>query len=195
MSLLRAFIAIELPHSIQSAIEKATSTLRAELGATVRWTAVQNIHLTLKFLGGISPASAEEVTQLLRAEADSIPAFDIHVSGLGSFPNLKMPRILWVGIQAPTGLEALRRGIESACGRLGYEPEPRDFSPHLTIGRVKQDASSVERGKIRRALEAVTIDSLGTARVDSVHLFKSALKPSGAVYTKLFFAPLKNPGG
>jgi 2'-5' RNA ligase len=191
MSPWRAFIAVEIPHTIQQAIHRATSTLRAELGACVRWTPPENIHLTLKFLGDVSPAQVELLTQMLRAEADSVPAFDIHVGGLGSFPNVKRARVLWIGIQAPAELEVLNNKIESACARLGYESEQRGFSPHLTLGRVRQDATAEDAQTIRRALEATAIDSLGAARVDSVHLFKSDLKKSGAVYTKLFSAPLK----
>lgn len=192
MSLLRAFIAIEIPHSIKQAVHQATSTLRAELGTCIRWVSPANIHLTMKFLGDTSPSQVDLLTQTLRAEADSVPAFDVHVGGLGSFPNTKRARVVWIGVQAPAGMDALARGIESACVRLGYESEKRGFSPHLTIGRVRQDASTADAQKIRRALEAATIDSLGTARVDSVHLFKSDLKSDGAVYTKLSSAPLRN---
>jgi 2'-5' RNA ligase len=115
----------------------------------------------------------------------------MRIRTLGSFPSLRRARILWVGIQAAAEMEALFRGIESACARLGYESEARPFSPHLTIGRVRQDASASDGQKIRRALEAATIDSLGAVRVDSVHLFKSNLKRDGAVYTKLFSTSLK----
>jgi 2'-5' RNA ligase len=160
---------------------------------------VQNIHLTLKFLGDVSPASVDVLSQMLRTEADSCPAFDMQISGLGSFPSPRRPRVLYIGIQAPAPkrasglceLEALYHGIESACARLGYESEGRDFSPHLTLGRVKQDASAVDQQRIRRALEETKIDSLGTARVNSVHLYKSDLKPTGSVYTQIFSAPLK----
>jgi len=99
--------------------------------------------------------------------------------------------VLFVGVQAPAELEALHRGIESACARLGYESKERGFSPHLTLGRVKQDASTADQQKIRRVSAELKIDSLGTARVDSVHLYKSELKPNGAVYTQLFSAPLR----
>ncbi len=191
MSLLRAFIAIEIPHEVQQTIHKATAVLRGELGACVRWVPVENIHLTLKFLGDVSPAQVDMLASILRAKADSVPAFDIHVGRLGSFPNMKRARVLWVGVQAPAGMQKLSRGVESACARLGYESESRGFSPHLTLGRVRQDATPQDAEKIRHALERLTIDSLGTARVDSVHLFKSDLKPSGAVYTKLFSAPLR----
>ena len=188
---VRAFIAIEIPRPIQQAIHQATSTLRGELGALVRWVLPENIHMTLKFLGAVSPAQVDLLTQTLRAEADSVPVFDIHVGGLGSFPNVKRARVLWIGVEAPAELAALSRGIESACARLGYESETRGFSAHLTVGRVRQDASPADAHKICRALEAAKIDSLGTARVDSVHLFKSDLKSDGAVYTKLFSAPLE----
>lgn len=191
MSLIRAFLAIEIPRAIQLAIWQSTSPLRNELGPCLRWTPAENIHLTLKFLGDISPASVDELTQAVRASVDSIPAFDIQVGGFGSFPNFKRARILWVGAQAPTELDALFQGVESACARVRFERETRAFSPHLTIARVKADISAAERNKISRLLEAATIDVLGAARVDSVHLFKSDLRPSGVVYTKLFSASLK----
>lgn len=192
MSLLRAFIAVEIPRAIQLAIQQATSPLRNELGSHVRWTPPENIHLTLKFLGDISPASADDLTRAIGVAVETIPAFDIHVGGFGSFPNFKRARVLWVGTQPPTELDALYREVESACGRLGFAPESRGFSPHLTIARVKEDGSAADRNKIFRLLEATTIDVLGAVRVDSAHLFKSELKPSGVVYTKLFSAPLNN---
>jgi 2'-5' RNA ligase len=191
MSLLRAFIAVEIPLEIRQAVQNATSNLRKGIGSLVRWVPVENMHLTLKFLGDISPAYVDMLTQMLHAEADSCPAFDIHLTGVGSFPNPKRPRVIYIGMQAPAGLEALKRGIESASRRLGYESEDRGFSPHLTIGRVKQNATSSDQQTIRRALEEIRIDSLGTARVDSVHLYKSDLKPTGSVYTRLYSAPLK----
>lgn len=193
MGLVRAFIAIEIPPAIRQAIHQKTSTLRAELGTSARWVSPENIHLTLKFLGDISAEHADLLTQALRAEADSVPVFDLHVGGLGSFPNVKRARVLWIGVQAPAELEALARRIESACARHGSESETRGFSPHLTIGRVRQGQSLQDEQRIGRALAATKIDSLGTARVDSVHLFKSDLRPDGAVYTKLFSAQLKTP--
>jgi 2'-5' RNA ligase len=193
MSLLRTFIAVEIPSQMQRRIQEVVEPLRKELGSSlIRWVPAHNIHITLKFLGDVSPVSVDQLTQILRTEADSVPVFDIAISGLGSFPSLKRPRVLFIGIQAPAELEALYRGIESACARLGYESEGRDFSPHLTIGRVKQDASPTDQQRIRRILEATTIDSLGIARVNSVHLYKSELKPTGSVYTQIFSAPLKN---
>jgi 2'-5' RNA ligase len=191
MSLLRAFIAVEIPLEIRDAVCRATTPLQTKVGPLVRWVPIGNMHLTLKFLGDISPANVEMLSQMLRAEADLFRWFDLSLSGLGSYPSLKRPRVIYIGIQAPTVLEALQRGIESASRRLGYESEDRGFSPHLTIGRVKQHVTATEQQTIRRALEEIKIDSLGTARIDSVHLYKSDLKPTGSVYTQLFSAPLK----
>jgi 2'-5' RNA ligase len=192
MSLLRAFIAVEIPAEIRQSVYKRTAALRAETGSLVRWVPLENMHLTLKFLGDVSPSNVDMLSQMIRAEADLFQCFDLQLSGLGSFPNLKRPRVIYIGIQAPAALETLHRGIEAASRRLGYESEERSFSPHLTIGRVRQNVNSSEQQSIRRALEETKIDSLGMARVDSVHLYKSDLRPTGSVYTRLYSAPLKN---
>ena len=191
MSLFRSFIAVEIPLEIQKNIYKETTDFRRELDGLVRWVPTENVHLTLKFLGDVSASNVEFLIQMLRNEADNINSFTIHLTGLGSFPSLKRPRVIYIGLHAPAGLEALHRGIESASRRLGYESEERPFSPHLTLGRLKQNISAVEQQKIRRCIEATQVDVPGTARVDSVHLYKSELKPSGSVYTRLYSAPLK----
>ena len=193
MALLRTFIAAEIPSSIHQAILQRTEPLRKTLGtAIIRWVHVQNIHLTLKFLGDVAPENVDTLTQMLDVEAGRVDPFDIHIGGLGSFPSLRRPRVLFVGVQAPAGLEAVYRGIESACARLGYPSEGRSFSPHLTLGRVKQEATASHQQQIRLNLEELKIDSLGTARVDSVHLYKSELTPNGSVYTRLFSAPFRH---
>ncbi|HUG34110.1 MAG TPA: RNA 2',3'-cyclic phosphodiesterase [Anaerolineales bacterium] len=189
MSPVRAFIALDIPAAIQRAIDEASADLRTKIGSLVRWVPVQNMHLTLKFLGDVPPASLDALTATLLAEADSCSSFDMGIGGLGLFPSSKRPRVIFIGIQAPAGFEALYRGIETACARLGYPPEARIFSPHLTIGRVRQYTSAADSQKIRHAIESSTIDSLGTARVDSVQLYKSDLKPDGAAYTRLISAP------
>jgi RNA 2',3'-cyclic 3'-phosphodiesterase len=192
MSLLRAFIAIEIPIGIREAIGKAIVPLqKGRVGSAVRWVPLENMHLTLKFLGDVSLANVEMLCEMLHAEADLFHCFELRLHGLGSFPNLKRPRVLYIGVQAPVTLEALHRGVDSASRRLGYESEERGFSPHLTIGRVKQSVNATEQQAIRRALEETRIDLLGTARVDSVHLYKSDLKPTGSVYTRLYSAPLR----
>lgn len=193
MSLLRAFIAVEIPPDIHKEIESQTAPLRVALGTSlVRWTPVTNIHLTLKFLGDISPSNAKTLAQLLTNEASQHPAFEIQFRELGVFPNSKQPHVLWIGIQAPVVLAALQHAMEAITAKLGYPVEKRPFSPHLTIGRVKQNLSPAELQRIRTALEETSIDIPGSARISAVHLFKSQLKPTGAVYTCLHSAPLQS---
>ena len=196
MGLLRAFIALEIPAKVQNDIHQATSKLRSEIGSLVRWVPTKNLHLTLKFLGDISSTHVEFLTQMLRAEADSHRCFDMHLTGLGSFPNPERPRVIYIGIQAPAELIALQHAVESGADKLGYRSKDKDrvFSPHLTLGRVKHASqmAASDQQKIRHSLGQTKIDSLGTARVDYIHLYKSDLKPTGSEYTKLFSAPLKN---
>lgn len=191
MSMLRAFIAVEIPAEIQQNVYKQTAAFRRGIESLVRWVPAHNMHLTLKFLGDVSPNNVEFLVQMLRNEAALVPAFDIHLAGLGAFPNLRRPRVIYVGIQAPAALDTLQRGIEAAARRLGYESEERPFSAHLTVGRLRQNATAVEQQQIRRALESTQVDVFGTARVDSLHLYKSDLNPGGSIYTRLHSAPLK----
>ena len=194
MSLLRAFIAVEIPSPLQLKIQESTAALRSTLGTDlVRWVPRQNVHLTLKFLGDVSPSNLDMIKQMLTAEAAQHSCFEMQTEGIGSFPNPRRPRVIWIGLQAPPALESLQRGIESASARLGYATDEKGFSPHLTIGRVKQNSSAAEIQHIRAALEETKIGLLGVVRVAEAHLFKSDLQPSGSVYTKLFSAPIGKP--
>jgi 2'-5' RNA ligase len=191
MTILRVFIAVEIPLPIRQAIFNQTESLRAALGSIVRWVPIENMHLTLNFLGDVSPANVDMFSHMLTTEAKACAPFEMQIGELGSFPTPRRARVIWIGIQAPAALTSLQRGLESAAARLGYEAETRPFSPHLTIGRVKQQVGPSEQQKVRAALEKTQVGALGTANVTAVHLFKSDLKPSGAEYTCLFSAPLK----
>ncbi|HEX2697928.1 MAG TPA: RNA 2',3'-cyclic phosphodiesterase [Anaerolineales bacterium] len=191
MGLLRAFLASELPSPLQDSIQSAIDQLCKSLGGDlVRWVPAHNIHLTLKFLGDVSPANLDLIKQMLAREAAQFPCFDVQVEGIGSYPNSRRPRVLWVGLSSPASLMSLQHAIETAASRLGYEAEERGFSPHLTIGRVRQNVSAADLQKIRSVVDGTRVGHIGMARVDAIHLFKSDLQPSGSVYTKLFSAPL-----
>ncbi|MBU0512276.1 MAG: RNA 2',3'-cyclic phosphodiesterase [Chloroflexi bacterium] len=189
MSVIRAFIAIELPSEIQDCLEKVASQLQEQMGDTpVRWAAPQNIHLTLKFLGDVSPNNLEVLTDMLQAEAAFQQAMVISIGGLGAYPKLRTPRVIWVGVEAPSELVALQRSIDAQTARVGYARDRRPFSSHLTLGRVSRNASPREIRKIGDVLNSHKVGYLGVARIRDVHLFRSDLKPGGAVYTKLFTA-------
>jgi 2'-5' RNA ligase len=193
MSLLRTFIAVDLPPHIQDAIQDKTARLRQSLDSShVRWIPSHNLHLTLKFLGDTSPANVQFLQQMLTREADSYPSFDIQIENIGSFPNSRRPRVIWVGLKAPAVLASLQREIESATARLGYDPEERPFSPHLTIGRVRQNLPAAGIQMIYAALEAGKVGDIGTARIYSINIYKRDLNPGGSIYTRMFSAPLKN---
>lgn len=191
MNQLRAFIAIDLPEPIQESIEKQTARLRQSLGnEIVRWVPLKNMHLTLKFLGNISASHLDFLKQMLAQTADTHPQFDLQIGGIGSFPNSKRPRVIWAGIHAPADLTSLQRAVETGAIRLGYEKEERPFSPHLTLGRVRQNLDPAALQTVGAALNTIQVGKIGSAKIDSIHLYKSELNSNGSVYAKLFSAPL-----
>lgn len=192
MTQIRAFIALDLPQPIQDSIEKESSRLQKILGQEIiRWIAIQNMHLTLKFLGNIPNTHVDFLKQMLTQIADSHSAFDLQIGGVGSFPSGKLIRVLWLGIQPAAELTSLQRNVDAGTSKLGYEKEARIFSPHLTLGRVKQNIHPNEMQKIRNALQTFQLGKIPSARVDSVHLYQSELHSEGSIYTKLFSAKLK----
>ncbi len=192
MSLLRTFIAIEFPSVLQEAIYNRTAQLReAASSDSVRWVPRQNLHLTLKFLGDTSPANIQFLNQMLEIEATKFSRFQLSIGGLGAFPGTKRPRILWVGAQVPPELKALQYHLEGAAVRLGYPSEERPFSPHLTIGRVRDNAAAGDLQQLRHTLETIQIDQIGHTEVEAITLMKSDLRPGGSVYAPLFSAKLK----
>jgi 2'-5' RNA ligase len=191
--MLRAFIAVEILKGIQDAIALGTASLRNALPKPlIRWVAPHNVHLTLKFLGDVSPTTLQNLAEAIKVEAALHGKFSISVGGLGAFPNPRRARVIWIGLEAPPALDTLRRGVEAAAAQLGYAPDGRPFSPHLTIGRVEQNASAADLQRIHTALEATKVGLLGTLQVEAVHIFKSDLQPGGSVYSHLYAMPLKS---
>jgi len=192
-SVIRAFIAIKLSLEIHQRLNDVNVSLKQRLqGALIRWVPVDNIHLTLKFLGDVSTANLEMLAKVLRAEAHQHQPFEISVGELGAFPSPHRPHVIWLGVQAPVELTALQQGIEEEMARLGYKPEDRPFSPHLTLGRVSRNADTQDFARIEAVLNGTNAGFLGAMHVEAVHLFKSDLQPNGAIYTGLLEAPLKS---
>lgn len=189
---LRAFIAIDLPQPIQESITKETARLQKSLGdKIIRWIPTHNIHLTLKFLGNIPETHVDFLKQILTKTADSNSVFDLQIQSIGSFPSLNLPRVIWLGVQSSRGLISMQKNVEEGVTKLGYEKEARKFSPHLTLGRVKQNIHPSDLQKIRETLTNFQLGKIDPARVDSVHLYQSDLNTEGSIYTKLFSAKLK----
>ena len=192
MSVIRAFIAIDLSPEIRRNLDGVSSALKEQLNrAPVRWVAAEGIHLTLKFLGDVSLSNLDVLKKILEGEVSRHSRFEISVGKIGAFPSTHRPRVIWVGVEGPAELFAVQRGIETETSRLGYAREERPFSPHLTLGRVSRNASPAEIRAIGEAIDINPAGFLGALRVEGVNLYRSDLRPSGAVYTRLFSAPLR----
>jgi 2'-5' RNA ligase len=178
---LRCFIAIELPEEVKASLAGIQRHLKKS-GADIRWVKTDNIHLTLKFLGEIEENRVAGIIQMLKGACSHHNIFSIEISGIGTFPAKRSPRVLWAGIIGNGELARLQSDIDEAAASLGFDPEKRAFSPHLTLGRFRSS-----RGK-SALLEKVTMlehDRFGLFDVRSIYLIKSDLKPEGAVYSMI----------
>lgn len=183
---IRAFICIEVPDSIRSRAGDLQRRLQS-IGADVSWVKPSNLHLTLKFLGHISPAKLGEARAALERAVRSSGQFEIEVSGTGCFPSPRSPRVLWIGLgRVPDQLTKLREAIESEMEAIGFAREPKPFSPHLTIGRLKSGRNAARLAQ--ELLAAGFEPERFTAR--QVILMRSDLRPTGAIYTPQAAMPL-----
>jgi 2'-5' RNA ligase len=182
--MIRAFIAIDLPEDVRVAIDDAQTRLKqAHVGVKISWTKVENLHLTLQFLGYIEEAVIEKIKSALQSVAAQHPPFEVLVRGAGAFPNENRPRVIWVGCDDLEGrLKALAGAVQAAMEPLGFQPEHREFSAHLTLGRVKVPRPDVA---LTRAIDSLKDTAFGTLRAQAIHLFESQLHPEGSRYTKL----------
>lgn len=185
--MLRCFIAIEIPGAIRSALADLQAELRG-CNADIRWVKPDNIHLTLRFLGEVEEHRIDGIVSALQTVSGGHTQFSTEVRGLGLFPNTRSPRVLWSDVIDTGPLTGLQSGTEAAMAAIGFTPEKRRFSPHLTLGRF----TSV-RGKecIYRRIDAHRDESLGHIDVKSLSLIRSDLTPAGAKYTKVAGAPLR----
>jgi 2'-5' RNA ligase len=188
---IRSFIAIPLSSEIHKKLHQVSDTLRKNLfSVPVRWVNPDNIHLTLKFLGDVSLSNLEILQNILASEVNTYSQFEISVGELGAFPNPRRPRILWIGVESPPELKAMQISIETSLERLGYPREDRPFSPHLTLGRLNRKTTYQDFGQVTKVLSTINVGFLGADRVKEVNLYRSDLKPGGAIYTRLFTAHL-----
>lgn len=191
---MRAFVAIELPAVLRRALGQEISGLQERLGTSaIRWVSPEAVHLTLKFLGEIDDRTARSISDTLDTLCANFVRTDYRIGILGSFPNPNRPRVIWIGVQEASGeLLRLQAEVERGAAELGIQPEQRPFHPHLTLGRVKREASSSEMQTLAQELQKLQIGSLGEAALAGVSLMRSELSPTGAVYTRLHYAPLKD---
>jgi 2'-5' RNA ligase len=185
---LRSFIAIELPEAVISALSEFQQELK-KYGADVRWVKPQNIHLTLKFLGNIDDKDSDRIKKAIEGISKNCSYFDIRIKGTGVFPNMKNPRVLWIGVSENGILGGLQKAIEEAMSSLGFEKEDREFAPHLTLGRFR---SSYGKESLLEKIELNRDREFGHIPVRMVSLMKSDLSPAGAKYSRVAEIPLGN---
>jgi len=178
---LRSFIAIELPGSIQSALSDIQRDFKKS-DVDVRWVRPENIHLTLKFLGTIEESMVRKITDVLEKISVNYGTFTMTVSGVGVFPNVRAPRVVWVGTKESDMLIGLQRDVEEGLESLGFEREKRKYTAHLTLGRVK---SSRGKGALMEKAETYRERDFGSFDVRAISLMKSDLGPAGAKYTRV----------
>ncbi len=179
---VRAFLAIEIPPEVARKLADLKYRLAPEL-AGVRWVPAGNIHMTVKFLGDIVLPMTEAVSGVMSEMAGREP-IRLEARGLGVFPGLKRPRVLWAGLDGETeALAGLAQELDERMERLGFRKESRKFHPHLTLGRFKPKAP-VPSG-LATLLRRVSDFGPLPFRAASLVLFKSDLRSGGPVYTPL----------
>jgi len=186
----RAFIAVALPEELRVALGEVQARMkRAHLGVKVSWVKIENVHLTLQFLGYVPDDKIPGISAALGQVCAGHEAFPVPVGGAGAFPNANRPRVLWVGCHdADARLKLLARAVQTAMQECGFDPEHREFAAHLTLGRVKFPEPDAALTKL---LDSLRDCACGTLRVDALHLFESQLNPQGSIYTKLSSHTLK----
>ena len=188
MELIRTFIAVEVPYDVKEAAAYIQTELR-KFNCRVSWTRTAGMHLTLKFLGDTDTALIGELKEALRETVSDFAQFPMTLKNAGVFGGGN-PKILWLGFEESPDLLALQKKIDERISEFGFPPERKKFHPHLTLGRIKEPYNAREMAKclIERRIEPISF------AVNEVNLFKSELKPAGAVYTSLCAAPMKRLG-
>jgi len=190
---VRTFVAIELPPGVQRGLAQLQERLKRS-HPPVRWVAPDKIHLTLNFLGEIPAGQVAAAGEATAGVGAQTAPFAVEATGVGVFPNPHRPRVVWVGLAGDMeALRALQAGLTNALAARGFPPEDRPFSPHLTLGRVRQQARPEEARALGQAVTELHIPSLGRWQVEQVLLIRSDLRPEGPIYTPLRVVPLGKP--
>jgi RNA 2',3'-cyclic 3'-phosphodiesterase len=183
----RLFVAVDLGEAVRRALHRLQDELRA-LAPKARWAPPENAHLTLAFLGSTEEALVPKLSDVLAGVASQAAPFDLQLTGGGAFGSSKKPRVLWVGVEgALAALAELHRRTEAALQPMGYQPERREYRPHLTLARARDPRGDP---RLARCAQALAGRALGTARIDRLILFRSQPGPGGSKYTPLAEPPL-----
>jgi RNA 2',3'-cyclic 3'-phosphodiesterase len=189
---LRLFIAVNVPADVRSRLYADMAALRASAHG-VTWVKQEHLHITMKFLGERPDNEMHAIEAALQDATTRFSAFPLRLGGIGAFPSLDRPRVVWLGAVGTTPLPALFGHIDATCGRLGIPREERRFTTHLTLGRVKRELSAGDRSAL--TAEARRLEATYDVPVQSVDLMLSELSRTGPSYTVLARALLGEPQG
>jgi 2'-5' RNA ligase len=184
---IRAFLAIDPPQEIFNEIIKIQERLRKTLQKDIRWVKPEGIHLTLKFFGYIYDSDIANISDVVKNSVANMKALLLNVRSIGAFPSVNRPRVLWLGIDGDTdALINLQVKIDAGLESYGFKKEDRPFRPHLTLARIKEPKGLVGLAETVKKNEDYIA---GSFTAGGLTLFKSDLKPTGAIYTKLDYFP------
>lgn len=190
VELLRLFVAVELPDPVREALADLQGQLRRRGLEGLRWVRPEGIHLTLKFLGETPADRLEAISVALAEAARSVAPFPLVLGSPGTFGDRRGPRVLWVDVAGDLHpLRRLQERVERAMVALGFPPEERPFSPHLTLARVRAPAPRDTAARIAQAVRQVRLPPL-EMEVRELSLMRSTLLPEGAHYQRLAAFPL-----
>ena len=185
--MVRAFIAVPIPQQAEDALAATINTLRQKNIPAIKWVRPEGIHLTLKFLGEVDLDRIETILGAMSRACEGTGSLQLALSELGAFPSRAVPRVLWVGLKGDLDrLRELHRRVDAEVrDAIGLPLEARDFAPHLTLGRVRENASSADRRAVATAIEAVAPEGEVEWEATEVRLIRSTLTREGAVYDVL----------
>ena len=183
---IRSFIAIELPSELKSGLLQLQTELKLSGYTFVKWVATEGIHLTLKFLGNIPSLKIDEITGAMVNAIEGISPFQLETAEPGVFPNLKRPNVFWVGIAGDLDkLALLQKRIDNVLEQRGFPREKHTFNPHLTLARIREDASPQNRQDFGKLVAKKSFTVKYQLKVNVISLMRSQLLPGGATYHRL----------
>lgn len=194
MHTIRSFIAIPLSPEVQRNARRLLRDLRQDKDG-IKWVPEENLHLTLKFLGDVVDRDVPRVCQAIRRATETIEPFELEFAGTGGFPTADRPRVIWAGVQRG-GEELIRlvSVLEKELADLGFKPEPRDYRPHLTLGRVRSGSRAASAEVVERVGRHES-RSLGVMAAEQLRLYASYLDKSGPTYHVMDTIYLGEPAG
>jgi RNA 2',3'-cyclic 3'-phosphodiesterase len=191
MDVVRSFIAINLPPGVRAELTSLEENFKARRHPFVKWVDPEGMHLTLKFLGNVVADSIPQIIEAMCGVAGSHSIFKLEVAGTGAFPNWQRPQVVWVGVGGELDkLTSLQKGLESVLSPLGFPPESRPFSAHLTLGRLRDRVTPDDRRRFAEFAQKVEFKASLSFEVSFIRLMKSQLTPSGPIYSELATARL-----